>query len=89
MDALLSAILSETNENVGGRDREAFSQRAKPNSARTFGAIVAAFAVGYIAHNDFGISLQEIRVLAAIGMSTIAALLAIEFFGRKLRKSKR
>jgi undecaprenyl pyrophosphate phosphatase UppP len=53
------------------------------------GAIVAAFAVGYIAHNDFGISLQEIRVLAAIGMSTIAALLAIEFFGRKLRKSKR
>jgi hypothetical protein len=42
----------------------------------------------YIAHNDFGVSLQEIRVLAAIVASTIATLLAIECFGRKLRKSK-
>lgn len=53
------------------------------------GAIVAAVWVAHIAHNNFGVSLQEIRVLAAIGISTIAALLAIEFFGRKLRKSKR
>jgi hypothetical protein len=48
------------------------------------GAIGAAFSLGYIAHNDFGISFQEIRIVAAIGASTIAALLSIEYFGRKL-----
>jgi hypothetical protein len=41
-----------------------------------------------IRQDDLGISLREIRVLAAIVASTIAALLAIEYFGRKLRKSK-
>jgi hypothetical protein len=52
------------------------------------GAIVAAFSVGYVAHYDFGISIHEIRVAAAIGASTIGALLAIEYFGRKLRRPK-
>jgi hypothetical protein len=41
-----------------------------------------------IRQDDLGISLREIRVLTAIVASTIAALLAIEYFGRKLRKSK-
>jgi hypothetical protein len=41
-----------------------------------------------IRQDALGISLREIRVLAAIVASTIAALLAIEYFGRKLRKSK-
>ena len=41
-----------------------------------------------IRQDDLGISLREIRVLAAIVASTVAALLAIEYFGRKLRKSK-
>jgi hypothetical protein len=42
----------------------------------------------YIAHYDFGISLQEIRIAAAIGASTIATLLAIEYFARKPHKPK-
>ena len=41
-----------------------------------------------IRQDDLGISLREIRVLAAIVASTVAALLAIEYFGRKPRKSK-
>lgn len=55
-------------------------------------AAVAAIAVallgGYVAHNDFGISFNEIRIGAAIGASTIITLLVIEYFARKLRKSK-
>jgi len=51
-------------------------------------AIVAAFSVGYVAHHEFGVSLQGIRIIAAIGASTIAALLAMEYFGRNFRKSK-
>lgn len=53
------------------------------------GAIAIALSVGYIAHHNFGIFLHEIRIVAAIGASTIGALLAIEYFGRKLRKHKR
>jgi hypothetical protein len=52
------------------------------------GAIVAALTVAYVAHYHFGISLREIRIVAALSASTIAALLAIEYFGRKLRKPK-
>lgn len=37
------------------------------------GAIAAAFSLGYVAHYEFGVSLQEIRIVAAIGTSTIGA----------------
>ena len=52
------------------------------------GAIVVALSAGYIAHNDFDIAWREIRIAAAIGASTIGALLVIEYFGRKGRKLK-
>ena len=51
-------------------------------------AIAAAFSLGYVAHYEFGVSLQEIRIVAAIVASTIGALLTIEYFGRKLRRPK-
>jgi len=52
------------------------------------GTIVVALSVGYIAHNDFDVTWREIRIAAAIGASTIVALLVIEYFGRKGRKLK-
>jgi hypothetical protein len=35
-----------------------------------------------------GLSVQEIRTLAVITASVIALLMAVEFFGKKLRKAK-
>jgi hypothetical protein len=52
------------------------------------GAIVAAFCLGYIAHFELGFSRQEIRTPALRAAAIIALLLAVEFFGRKLSKSK-
>jgi len=37
---------------------------------------------------EMGFSLQEIRIALAISASTIGAPLAIDYFGRKLRKPK-
>jgi hypothetical protein len=51
-------------------------------------AAFAAFSLGYIAHYDFGLSREEIRGAAMVGVGVIAALAAIEFFGKKLRKLK-
>ena len=51
-------------------------------------AALAAFTVGHIAHYDLGVSRQEIRTPALISAALIAALLAIEYFGKKLRKPK-
>lgn len=52
------------------------------------GAIVTAFTFGYVAHYDFGISGQEIRLLAVAAAAVIGLLLAIEFLGKGLLKSK-
>jgi len=52
------------------------------------GAIVAAFSLGYIAHYDFGFSRREIRTPAVIAAAVIALLLAVEYFGTRLRKPK-
>ena len=52
------------------------------------GAIAAAFLIGYVAHNTFGVSWPEIRVTATIGASALVALLVVEYFGRKLRNTK-
>jgi hypothetical protein len=41
-----------------------------------------------IAHDKFGLSPQGIRTAAVLGAGVIAVLVAIEFFGTKLRKAK-
>jgi hypothetical protein len=51
-------------------------------------AIATARTLAYIAHYDFGLSRQEIRTPAVVGAAVIAVLVAIEFFGKKLRKLK-
>jgi hypothetical protein len=51
-------------------------------------AAFAALWLAYIAHYDFGLSRQEIRIPAVVGAAVIAVLVAIEFFGKKLRKLK-
>jgi hypothetical protein len=50
------------------------------------GATAVALSLGYIAHYDFGFSREEIRTPALIGATVIATLVAVEFFGKKLRK---
>jgi hypothetical protein len=52
------------------------------------GAIVTAFSVSYVARYDFGFSRQEIRIPAVVGAAVIGLLVAIEYFGKKLRKTK-
>jgi hypothetical protein len=51
-------------------------------------AIVVSLSLAYIAHEDFGLSPQSIRIPAVVGAAVIAVLVAIEFFGKKLRKLK-
>jgi hypothetical protein len=51
-------------------------------------AIVVSLSLAYIAHDDFGLSPQAIRIPALAAACVIAALVAIEFFGKKLRKLK-
>ena len=51
-------------------------------------AAFAALWLAYIAHYDFGLSRQEIRIPAVVGAAVIAVLVAIEGFGKKLRKLK-
>ena len=51
-------------------------------------AAFAAFSLGYIAHYDFDLSPQGIRATALVGAGVIVALVAVEFFGKKLRKLK-
>jgi hypothetical protein len=49
-------------------------------------AAFAALALVFIAHYDFGLSRQEIRTPAVVGAAVIAVLVAVEHFGKKLRK---
>jgi hypothetical protein len=49
-------------------------------------AATTALSVAYIAHYDFGPSRQQIRTPAVIGAIVIAVLVAVEIFGKKLRK---
>jgi hypothetical protein len=51
-------------------------------------AAVTALSLAYIAHYDFGLSRQEIRTPAVVGAVVIAALVTVEFFGKKLAKPK-
>jgi hypothetical protein len=47
-----------------------------------------ALSLAYIAHYDFGLSREEIRTPAVVGVVVIAVFVAVEFFGKKLRKPK-
>ena len=49
----------------------------------------AALTLGYVAHDDFGFSRAEIRGGATIVAILLAAVVAIDFFGKKLSKAKR
>jgi hypothetical protein len=51
-------------------------------------AVVTAAALRHVVHVDVGLSREAIRGDALIAAGLIAALIAIEFFGRRLRKSK-
>jgi hypothetical protein len=51
-------------------------------------AAYAAIAIGYVAHNELGFPLQEIRGGAVLIAVVIATLIAIDFFGKKLRRAK-
>jgi len=45
-------------------------------------AMLVAFTLGYVAHDDIGLSRTEIRYSALIASGSIAMLLAIELFRR-------
>jgi hypothetical protein len=51
-------------------------------------AVAAALTVAHVAHYDFGFSSHEIRTPAITGAIVIGALLAVEHFGKNLRKPK-
>jgi hypothetical protein len=49
-------------------------------------AAITALALALVAHFDFGLSREEIRSAAMVGAGVITMLVAVEFFGKKLRK---
>jgi hypothetical protein len=51
-------------------------------------ATTAALSLAYIAHYNFGFSREEIRIPAVVAAVVIAVLVAVEFFGKELRKPK-
>ncbi len=51
-------------------------------------AVFVPVSLAYIAHYDFDLSREEVRGAAMVGAGVIAASVAIEFFGKKLRKLK-
>jgi hypothetical protein len=51
-------------------------------------AVTAALTAGYIARYDFGFSPQQIRSQAVMVAIVIGVLLAIDYYGKKLRKPK-
>jgi hypothetical protein len=51
-------------------------------------AVTAALTAGYTARYDFGLSPQQIRSQAVMVAILIGVLLAIDYYGKKLRKPK-
>ncbi len=51
-------------------------------------AAYAAIAMGYVAQYGLGFSLEEIRGTAMLAAVVLTTAIAIEFFGKKLRKAK-
>jgi hypothetical protein len=52
-------------------------------------ALVVAFLLAYAAHDQWGLSRVAIRTDALLAALLIGALVAVEFFGRNLRKPPR
>jgi len=50
--------------------------------------VTAALTAGYTARYDFGLSPQQIRSQAVMVAIVIGVLLAIDYYGKKLRKPK-
>jgi ABC-type amino acid transport system permease subunit len=53
-----------------------------------FVAAYAAIATGYVAQYGFGFSLEVIRGTSLLIAVVMATVIAIDFFGKKLRKVK-
>jgi hypothetical protein len=53
---------------------------------RVLSAACSAVILGYVAHDDFGLSDEEIHNPAVVGAGVIAVLMAVEQFSKKLRK---
>ena len=51
-------------------------------------AIATACLLAYVAHDDFGLTRQEIRTPSLIAAAIIGLLVATEYFGKRLRKPK-
>ena len=51
-------------------------------------ATIVSSSLAYIAHEDLGVTSEEIRIPALAAASVIAALLAVEFFDKKLGKPR-
>ena len=51
-------------------------------------AAYAAIAIGYVAHHALGFSLHDIRGAAVAVAIVIAALTGIDFFGKRLGKTR-
>jgi hypothetical protein len=49
-------------------------------------AVTTALSLAYVAHYDLGLSREEIRIAAVVGAAAVVAWMAVEFFGKKLRK---
>jgi len=49
-------------------------------------AAFAALLLGCVAHFDFGLSREQIRLPAVFGAAIIAVLMAVEFFAKGLRR---
>jgi hypothetical protein len=51
-------------------------------------AIVTASMLAYVAHDDLGLTRQEIRTPSLIVAAIIGLLVVTEYFGKRLRKPK-
>lgn len=51
-------------------------------------AACVAITLGYVALYDLGLSREAVRSGAMIAAILIAAMIAVDFFGKKLRKAK-
>ena len=59
-----------------------------PWESATVAAIVAASMLAYVAHDDLGLTRQEIRTPSLIAAGIIGLVVATEYFGKRLRKPK-
>jgi hypothetical protein len=51
-------------------------------------AVATASMLAYVAHDDFGLTLPEIRTPSLIAAAIIGLMVVTEYFGKRLRKPK-